>query len=237
MASILLSYRYFLFGAFIVCNAIICSVAAWNFSLARYTGIDLHVDVFLILLGVSGVVFLLPIIFVDLFRKNALYTKVWFECTWVAVFWVLELAGASAVTAIIPPELCVPDSDAIAVNACTSTRVLLAFTWLITVLLVIYLVALLVSAISHQEDDSMVWHAHVRFFPWFQIRSSLNSAPPSPTRDWHRPFALAAPQPKRVVNHAELQLSSEDIEGAQEISGPAPSICHRSSSFVPSTRA
>ena len=32
-------------------------------------------------------------IFVDLFRKNALYTKVWFECTWVAVFWVLELGG------------------------------------------------------------------------------------------------------------------------------------------------
>lgn len=98
MASLLLHYRYFLFGefpagkmilpnlirpipgAFIVCNAIICSVAAWNFSLARDTGIDrmwpvsyrlvwiltpyyrtVQIDVFLIFLGIFGVAFLLPV--------------------------------------------------------------------------------------------------------------------------------------------------------------------------------
>lgn len=223
MASLLLCYRYFLFGAFIVCNAIICSVAAWNYSLARYTGLDLQVDVYLIFLGVAGVAFLLPVLFIDIFRKNALPSRVWFECAWVAVFWMFELAGAAAVTAIVPNELCLPDSEAIATYACLSTRVLLAFTWLLTVLLLIYLIALTVAAVSHQEDDAGVWHASVRFFPWFQIRSSLGSAPPSPTRNWQRPFALAAPQPKRPVKQADLRMSP-DIEAAQEIEQPAPSM-------------
>ncbi len=87
----------------------------------------------------------------------------------------------------------------------------------------IYLIALTVAAVSHQEDDAGVWHASVRFFPWFQIRSSLGSAPPSPTRNWQRPFALAAPQPKRPVKQADLRMSP-DIEAAQEIEQPAPSM-------------
>lgn len=223
MACLLLCYRYFLFAAFIVCNAIICSVAAWNYSLAHYTGLDLHVDIFLIFLGVLGVAFLLPVLFIDIFRKNAVASKVWFECVWVAVFWVLELAGAAAVTAIVPNELCLPDSEAIAMYACTSTRVLLAFSWLITVLLLIYLVALAVAAVSHHEDDSSVWTASVRFYPWYQIRSSLGSAPPSPTRDWQRPLALAAPQPKRVVQQANLRLSV-DVEAARDTTRNAPSM-------------
>lgn len=87
----------------------------------------------------------------------------------------------------------------------------------------IYLVALTVSAVSHQEDDAGVWHASVRFFPWYQTRTSLNSAPPSPSQNWQKPFALAAPQPKRIVNQIDLRLSP-DPEAVQDADRTVPEM-------------
>ncbi|PSR94090.1 hypothetical protein PHLCEN_2v4518 [Hermanssonia centrifuga] len=122
LASILLGYRYVLFGMypavsplprahtfctvlFVIFNAVIASVAAWDYGMAHETGHNQQIDAYLIFLGILGVIYIIPIAAVDILRKNAVPNRVWFECLWVGVFWVLEL-GASAVTANASNSAC-----------------------------------------------------------------------------------------------------------------------------------
>jgi len=224
MANALITYRYFLFGLFLLCQAIICSVATWNLSLAQEAGFNPRIDVYLIFLGAIGVFFILPVIFIDLARRNAVTSRVWFECLWVSVFWLMELAGAAALTATVPKMLCSANSEIIVLDLCTSTKVLLAFTWIVTIALLVYVVALPISAILHQDDDQHVWQSSVRFFPWYTTKSALGSAPPSP-RSWQkRSFVLAAPKPKRpaVLRTDILDVEKAAIPGYASPAAPPP---------------
>jgi len=218
--GILLAYRYVLFVFFVICNAIICSVAVWNHGLPEVTGHDYQIDAFLIFLGALGVVFIIPTAAVDLFRRNAVPSRVWFESLWVGLFCLMELAGASALTANLSNMSC--SSVANTMDVCTSSLVMLSFAWLITVLLLVYLLALTLSAILHQEDGVAVWHSSVRFFPWYATRASLNSAPASPTRQWKKPLQLSA-QPRPPVRQAVLEQPSVVERAARPAPRPEPS--------------
>lgn len=226
-ASILLAYRFVLFVLFVVCNAIIASVAVWNHGMPGATGRDAQISVYLIFVGVLGVAFIIPTVAVDLFRKNAVSSRVWFECLWIGIFCLLELAGASALTAIMSNMSCSAAAGNMAV--CTSALVLLAFTWLITILLLIYLLGLTLSAVLHQEEGVSVWQSSVRFFPWYKTRTSLNSAPASPTRQWKKPLQLASSRPQ-ATRQATLAQPEKFVaknrvprqEPTYEPSRPAP---------------
>ncbi|KIP09472.1 hypothetical protein PHLGIDRAFT_18593 [Phlebiopsis gigantea 11061_1 CR5-6] len=227
-AGILLAYRFVLFVLFVICNAIICSVAVWNRSMPGVTGRDAQISGYLIFVGAFGVVFMIPTAAVDLFRKNAVSSRVWFECLWVGMFCLLELAGASAVTASMSHLSCSAAAGNMAV--CTSSLVLLAFTWLITILLLVYLLGLTLSAVLHHEEGVAVWQSGVRFFPWYKTRASLNSAPASPTRQGKKPLQLASarPQATRQATLAQPEkLTARDraaprAQPAYEPSRPAP---------------
>ncbi|CAL1704916.1 unnamed protein product [Somion occarium] len=237
MVSLLLAYRYAFFALFTICSAVICAVAVWNFTLGRNAGLNPQVDIFLAFLGALGVVVILPIIFLDVFRRNALPTRVWVECAWVALFWMLYLAGASAATSLLPDMMCSPLAPLFpgyTASSCTSMKVLLVFSWLCMTALFVYLVALVVSALMHHDDDpsvwqssvwqSSVWQSSVRFFPWYATRASLPSAPSSPTKTWQRPFALVAPQPKHAVNQAAVARMDvpADVEAPPAVSRIVP---------------
>lgn len=182
MKSTLLFARYVLFGLFVVCNAIICSVAVWNHSLVQATGSQtLQVDVYLIFLGAFSLVFIFPIIFADLLCTDPFSARVWFECAWVALLWLMQLAGAAAVTAIAPHIECSAQATKVNDNACSSTNVLVAFTWICTIILLLYLSLLVVTAVTTQRVDPGVWHHNVRYLRIETTRQCLPSAQNSPT--------------------------------------------------------
>ena len=90
--------------------------------------------------------------------------------------------------------------------------------------MLLYLVALVVSAVLHHDDDAGVWQTSVRFFPWYATRSTLPSAPSSP-KSWQRPFALVMPQPKAAVDHSQTvnQMNAAvDVEAAVPASRKVP---------------
>jgi len=194
----LLVSRYLVFGLLVICNAIVCSVAVWNLSLAQSVGQNLQIDAFLTFLGAFSMVFIFTILFIEILQKNLVTGRLWFEVLWVALFWIMELSGAAAVSALVPDLLCGTQSSLIGNDACTSTHVLLAFSWLSTIILLVYLLCLVCAAIIRQKRDSQIWHASVIEFCRTDTRHDLRSTPASPILPhFHKAHEVIAPQPRR----------------------------------------
>ncbi|TFK76549.1 hypothetical protein BDN72DRAFT_755999 [Pluteus cervinus] len=202
MQAILKILRYLVFAIFIICNAIIASVSVWNFSLSKAVQQELQVDTYLTVVGASGLLFVFLCIFLELAGKNSILGRVWFECAWVGVYWMLELAGAAALSAIGPKVLC--GVELFVADGCSSTQVLLAFCWICTITLMGYFLLLLVTSILYQKQDPTIWQCEVQQFPWSNPRCLLASTPPSPSfpksqNEAKRPSAIVAPKPRRVA--------------------------------------
>lgn len=195
MRKIILCSRYLLFAVFIVCNAIICSVAIWNFSIGQSAGVNLHVDIFQTVLGALALVFVFPLGFIDIIGVDSVTSRVWFECLWIGVFASLEFAGAVAVSSISPGLMCAPAIKALLGNSCSSTQVLLAFSWICSICLICYFFLLIVTAAVYARKDPRIWHYKVCRFPNASPQS-LRSAVPSPM---YKNPTIVAPKPRRVV--------------------------------------
>jgi len=178
--NILLFSRYLVFGLLVICNAILCSVAVWNFSYAQSVGQNVQVDAFLTFLGAFALVFIFAIIVIEILRKNAVTGRLWFEVLWVGIFWIMELSGAAAFSALAPDLVCGAQSALVSNVTCSSTHVLLAFSWLSTVIFLVYLVCLVCAAIIRHKRDPQIWHAEVVEFCQSNARYGLRSAPTSP---------------------------------------------------------
>ncbi|KAF8201662.1 hypothetical protein BJ912DRAFT_946079 [Pholiota molesta] len=87
--------RYFVFVVFVICNAIITSVAVWNLSTVQSSpeavGVT-QIDAYLIFTGALGLLLIFPIIFCELCANNVFLVRVWFELLWVGAFWVMQLS-------------------------------------------------------------------------------------------------------------------------------------------------
>jgi len=199
MAGLLVCFRYGVFVLFTICNAVIASVGVWNLSLSEDVGYRNQISGYLVFLGAFALLWIFPVAFIDLLRREAITSRIWFECVWVGLFWVMELSGAAAVSAIVSDVMCPAQAQPWSTPACTSTKVLMAFTWICTITLLVYLVTLATSTIIHQPIDNKIWHASTRDFAWFATRSSLGSAPPSPVSEKSRSFVVAAPRPQRPI--------------------------------------
>ena len=81
----------------------------------------------------------------------------------------------------------------------------------------VYWLALTLSAILHQDEGVPVWQSSVRFFPWYSTRASLNSAPASPTRQWKKPLQLSA-----KLNSPLRQSTFEKHSATERTARPAP---------------
>jgi len=122
--------------------------------------------------------------------------RIWFECLWVCLFWMLYLAAAAALTAITPSPLCKLFDD-----ECISLQGLIAFTWIAATTLLLYLLVIIVLSLLHLKHDPSIWHSYIRRYPWSTSRQSLSSAPTSPIRSdfLKQPPTVVAPRPKRAV--------------------------------------
>ncbi|KAI1794509.1 hypothetical protein LXA43DRAFT_883491 [Ganoderma leucocontextum] len=217
MANFSLSfYRYSCFALFALCNAVFCVFGAWNLTLAEGLGWMPVVDAYLIAIGAAGILWMFPVMFLDQLLHNALISRVWLESAWVCLVWILNLAGAAAVTAVLPGMMCTLPAKLVP-GSCGTTNVLLAFSWIGTLNLLAYFCILMVSAIIHMRDDPTVWGAHTRTYPWYKLHEQLNSAHPSPSRTtWSKPpLPSAAPSirlpsdfSERMVGHGGLKSSA-----------------------------
>lgn len=199
MKNFITPSRYAFFALFVIFNAVICTAAVWNFGIAKLLGRALAADVYLAIMSAFAMIFFFVITLVEMMRQDAVTTRVWFECLWVGVFCLLELGGAVTITAIGPPMLCEESLSATANNACTSTRVVMAFTWLCTLFSLGYLLVLSIAAFICSRDDPSVWDAAVRRYRWQDMCREIKSCPNSPTlpRFISKPALIKAPQPRR----------------------------------------
>jgi hypothetical protein len=194
-------YRYFLFAITLISNAIICSAAAWNLPIAKNTNLHTQqqVDIYMIFLGALSLVFVIPMVFADVFFPRAIAGRVWVECLWVDFLWLLHLIGVIFVTAFLPHDMCTPEAKFINGDSCTSAKVILAFSWICTTNLSIYLFTLLVSAMLHYRQDCTVWSSQVRSYPWYANCHKLESRPSTPLPRHPRQPPISAPQPRRPI--------------------------------------
>ncbi|KAI0362272.1 hypothetical protein OH77DRAFT_1528271 [Trametes cingulata] len=219
MAVSLSAYRYSSFALFILCNAVICCVSVWNLVLAQEIGWNPMIDAYMIAISALGILFIFPVMCLDLLRKNSIVGRVWFECVWVGVFCLLTLGGAAAITAILPNLLCSFAANFLLPSSCTSTKVLLAFAWVGAINLLVYFVVLMVTAIIHMKDDSQVWGANTRMYPWYKVREALSSARPSPLKTWSKPPApSAAPQIRLPSDFSQRMVAKSSTFDSEKLS-------------------
>ncbi|KAH9952180.1 hypothetical protein B0H21DRAFT_17260 [Amylocystis lapponica] len=233
MASPLIAYRYVAFVLFIICSVVTISIAAWNLSLSQAMLLpdsSVSIDAFLIFVGALGTVCLLPIMFIDLLWRNAFTSQVRFECALMCVFWLLQMTGAAATTINSMSTItCLPHSPQIAMDFCTSTTVLLAFTWITAINTMVYFCLLMIVTLIHSRDDQQVWKASTLEYPWFSIREPLASAPASPTHAGKKPFIMsAAPGRPRRTSFSKRMFGS----GQPDLEKQAPPMPGRSARLV-----
>jgi len=238
MLNIFKIVRYIVFLLFVICNAIIISVAVSNLSIVQQNVLfnlasSRQIDGYLIFVGVSALLLIFPTIFLELLGKNVFLGKVWFELLWVGLFSVMELAGAAAVTAQNNSRLCgnmkagiviqviLPDSP------CATTRVLQAFTWICAIFLLGYFLFLCSMSLLKHREDPTIWQYRVNSFPFKKGVNSLQSNPSTPTGSVFRAPTIAAPRPRRAANVRDPVLSYRSGDGLGydvEASQPPPNI-------------
>jgi len=201
MSSPLVWFRFFVFVLFIICSCIVCSVGVWKLGLADSAGFNFQITAYLVFLGAFGILSGFPVMFIDILRKNAFTSRISVECVGVGILSVMYLSGAAAISANFSNAQCAGNVRVSALNACTSAKVLIGFSWVATFTLLIYVVALTVCTIIHQASDPQIWHATVRDYPWFSNRSSqrLDSASSSPMAEKGFSFTVAASKPTRPM--------------------------------------
>jgi hypothetical protein len=187
---------------FVISNAIITSAAVWNLSIVEDIGdvIARGISIYLIFLGALGLVVIFTVIFSDLCGKDIFIVRVWFELLWVVLFFMMELAGAAAIT-VRNGQLCNSNTSA---SSCASTQVLQAFTWICAISLLGYFILIFISAILKCKDDPTIWSCSVRKFFWQQTRK--NATAPLPSFRNQVPV-IAAPRPRRIITVPEAVLS------------------------------
>jgi NADH:ubiquinone oxidoreductase subunit 6 (subunit J) len=211
MNSLVLPCRYALFAAFVICHAITCSVAVWNLSLAQTVGQNMGVDVFIISVGAIALLFIFSIIILELTLKNTIVGRVWFESAWVGFFFLLEFCASVSLAAIGPGIMCTARMMEFNTGSCNSTRVLLVFDWICTLLLLGYLILLTASAHMNQKENPRVWQCSVQEV--FSVDTPIYRAglvsPTLPSFVKKMAPSIVAPQPR----HPPTQAINAHISG------------------------
>lgn len=194
MFNVYLCLRYIVFGIFIASNAIIASVGVWNLSLLQTVAMNFPVVSYLISVGAFGLAFIFTVIFIELAQQNPVTSHVAFECGWVSLFFVLELAGAAAFSALVPITMCSGGVEKKIQGSCISSQVLQAFTCIAATTLFGYLLVLLVSCFVRRQHGSAVWRCNV-----YDLSSLVPPLTPTISRFINRSPTIVAPKPRRPV--------------------------------------
>ncbi|KAJ7470661.1 hypothetical protein FB451DRAFT_346530 [Mycena latifolia] len=217
--NFLATSRYLVFAVFIVCNAILASVAVWNSSLVSPPSRDSRIDTYLVVVGALGLALTFTIIFAELIRRNAFTSRVWFEITWTTLFFVLDLAGAAILTDVGEDDMCKQHKMKLLPGSCSSTKVLMGFTWLCTFILLIYLVLLVVLTVINRNNESVprIWECTVHNFPPLTSANSNAHILPRFTKDKMTEVVSPVPQRPNTVPSALYSLRTAGLGSQYQI--------------------
>lgn len=157
-----------------------------------------------------------------------MFSRVIVEMAWLAILFVFEIADSAALTALLPQLTCIDQKICDIFGATTGVA------WVITLLVVSYLLLLLVCAILHHDAYPHVWKTGVRDFPWFvnsRPSSRLSHNLDSPIKPGHKkPFYRkrsdlaasnpAAPKHHRTPNH----VLPDDYNPSGSVLGPTITV-------------
>jgi len=202
-------FRYVVFALSIIWSAVIASFSVWNLGYAlspNSLGQVVRVDSYGI--AVNGVVLLgvFTMIFIEVGRKNAFTSRIWFDCLWSGLFFLLNLSFASVVTALLPSQMC-SGTPQLPSGACTSTKALQGSTWVNTITLFAYFATIFLTAVIYSGSDNRLWGYSIYNLSTYN-RSNGSSRLPSPPSSpipgmLHRfikPPSIIAPRPQRPAN-------------------------------------
>ncbi|KAJ7685081.1 hypothetical protein DFH06DRAFT_970182 [Mycena polygramma] len=197
--NFLVTLRYLIFAIFISASAVVSSIAVWNSSLVSPFSRESRIDVYFVVVGALGLGLTFTIIFIELVRRNAFTSRVWFEVVWTSTFFLLELGGASVLTAFGPDDMCQGHANG-KTGSCSSTRVLVGFVWLCTFILLIYLAVLVVLILLNRNSNETprIWQRAIHNFPPLTSTRSNAPAPPFlPRFSRDKMTAVVSPVPQR----------------------------------------
>ncbi|KZT65199.1 hypothetical protein DAEQUDRAFT_769051 [Daedalea quercina L-15889] len=197
-------YRYFVFAVFTACNIGTCVVAAKIIYIALILrdGSIVEIDALLIALASVGLAFMLPVLVMDILRKNSVIRHVWFECLWIGIFCIMQLASAGVVTVTMSGFECIASisrKGVITFRPCAVATLMIAFTWAAAANF--YVLVLTIITLLHKRDNPLIWSACVAQYPWFTARRE-------PRKE--QPASLLLVQ--SVLNSGQLRLSRHDID-------------------------
>jgi hypothetical protein len=224
--NFLATLRYLIFAVFIVCNAILSSVAVWNSSIVPSSSRQSRTDTYIVVVGALGLALTFTIIFVELVRRNAFTSRVWFEILWTTTFFGLDLAGAAILTVVSLDDVCAPSKRSqqslpVTSSCSTSSRLLMGFTWLCTFILLMYLILLVTLTLVNWNNDSMprIWECTVHNFPPLTSRRSSAPVPSFAPRFTQDKNVVASPTPRRpnTVPSALYTLRSIGLNSQYQI--------------------
>ncbi|KIM30485.1 hypothetical protein M408DRAFT_328067 [Serendipita vermifera MAFF 305830] len=167
--STFLALRYVAFALFILLSGLTGSFAGLNFGFMT-SGVVVPqdpikaLDMYLVVISALNVLFVVPIIGTELYRKGALTSRIWFELFWVSAFFLAYLGGAIAATMLIPNAVCKAAGSM--KLACMTSTILIAFTWITSALYLIYSFSLLAYCIIHSKPNFNIWNTTIVDHPW-----------------------------------------------------------------------
>jgi hypothetical protein len=167
--STFLAVRYVAFALFILFCGLTGSFAALNLGFITSGVVKLQppveaLGIYLIIISVANVVFLVPVIGTELYRKGALTSRIWFELLWVSIFFLAYLGGAISATLLTPSAVC--QTAGPMKLACMSSMALIAFAWISSSIYLIYFFTLLAYCIIHSKPNFNIWNTSVVDDPW-----------------------------------------------------------------------
>jgi len=167
--STFLAVRYVAFALFILFCGLTGSFAALNLGFMTSGVVTLQgpaqaLDIYLVAISILNVIFVVPIIGTELYRKGALTSRIWFELLWVAAFFMAYSGGAIAATMVVPNVVCRTAGSM--KLACMTSMVLIAFNWITASLYLIYFFTLLAYCIIHSKPHFNIWNTTVVDHPW-----------------------------------------------------------------------
>ncbi|KIL01012.1 hypothetical protein PAXRUDRAFT_821019 [Paxillus rubicundulus Ve08.2h10] len=139
----------------------------------------------------------LPVMLVtDFIRRGAFTSMVVVELVWLFILWILWVATAAEAvntSTYYFPYGCIDGGDPIVLQACHEVQAIEAFSFLVFIILLVYTVLLLISALVAASRGDRVWLSSVRETTFFR-----SSNPPAQQHPMGQYNGTPAPQHQAV---------------------------------------
>ncbi|KAF9245725.1 hypothetical protein BU15DRAFT_70796 [Melanogaster broomeanus] len=167
-------------------SIVVLGLAAHILSLTQqYLGSYFYFSALGIAAGVLSMVTLPLMVVLDFYRRGAFTSMIVVELVWLFILWVLWVATAAEAAVAVNfffPFGCIYPEYPVTNQACHEMQATEAFSFLIFIILLVYTILLLISALVAASRGNGVWLSSVKESTFF--RSSDSPVQPLPMVRW-----------------------------------------------------